>query len=1530
MATSIPLADVLDGFHPAVAAWFRDQLGEPTAAQRLGWPVIASGRNALIAAPTGSGKTLAAFLAALDYLWRIAPNRRGVGILYVSPLKALNEDVSRNLEGPLAAILAQSKAMGDPLPSLRVAVRSGDTPSRERAAIVRKPPDILITTPESLHLLLTSRAREILRGLSHVIVDEIHAVCGNKRGVFLALLLERLAAINCSRFVRIGLSATQRPLEEVARYLGGFARSMSADSPARFEPRPVTIVDTGWRRNLDLEVIWPQCDDLPAVNGSIWPDIERQIAGLVRDHRSTIIFANNRRTVEKLAARLNEAAETDGGDLQRDAVLPPQLRPGTDSTGLEKPDSTERAEDRRPGDGALFRAHHGSISLAERRATEDSLKRGELKAVIATASLELGIDMGAVDLVCQVESPGNVARGLQRVGRAGHVVHGVGKGRLIAKTPADLLEMAALCRAMSHGEIESLRVPHGCLDVLAQQVIACVAMEPWDVPALYDLVRGAYPYRDLSADVFESVLKLISGRFPTPSFRDLRARVVWDRVHNRLASLPGTAQLALVGGGTIPDTGQYPVYLGDGGPRLGELDEEFVYERRIGEAFVLGNSTWRIEALEPHRVLVSKAEGQSAVMPFWRGESTARSIELGEAVGRLCRDLSARLDDPELDAWLTEECRLAPQAARKLRGYIARQKRVAGVVPDDRTIVIESFPDPAGEQSLAVLSPFGGRLHQALRLVLSGVIRERFGLVPAAHHADDGLLFRLPRTEEPLLDLLDCLSPETAERLLREELPHTALFGLRFRQNACRALLMPRPDPAKRTPLWLQRLRAKDLLQVARRFPDFPIVVETVRECLDDDLDLPRLRGLLEGIQAETIRVVRREGQIPSPFASELIFQFTAAHLYEWDQPVRSDRGPGGPTVDLDLLGGLLQDGSVAGRLLPEAIVRVENRLRNHGRPPRTANEMAEHLRLFGDLAAAEIIGGMPTLLEELKREGRALVYEMSGVPEPSRWILAEEEPLYRAAFPANLPIAGYRDGVGISSPDGEGEEARDKIILRYLRTRALIGITDLMSRYPVSAAAATERLERWTEDGRVVRVGEDGGGERWSDRENLTEMVRASVAIRQRESLAVQPEVFAEFLLRFQRVHPGVRGDGIAFVDRVLEQLQGYPASASLWEADLLPRRVTNFRPDWLDEALGTGQWLWRAAGHSASDRRVAFFRRDFSGPILRGAPPPSELSPREETSLALLDSHGASFATDLARRSGLEPSQVRRALDDLLGRGLVTNDRFEPLREGSNTALLALDRASAERRAGRLLRRSLRQPLLGAREGRWSRLERPVDSDEAGLWEWAEVLLGRYGVLTREILDLELWAPAWSDLVHLLSRAEWRGEIRRGFFVEGLSGVQFASDEAAAELLRLSAARDERDALVWVSTTDPANLYGSGAPFDVELLGGGTARLPRVPGNSLVLRRGRPVLVIESYGKRLTTLPSADQTDINSALNFLPNLTSPARRVLKVETYNGAAVIDSAVAPRLAELGFVRDYPAMAYYAGWSQPVPHPARSE
>jgi ATP-dependent Lhr-like helicase len=1469
---------ILGRFLPPVAAWFRAHLGTPTPPQRLGWPAIAEGRNALIVAPTGSGKTLAAFLAALDWLWRTPRRRPGVRILYVSPLKALNEDIRRNLQVPLRGILERAEALRQPLPPLSVAVRSGDTPQADRLKMVRKPPDILITTPESLHLLLTSRSREILRGVSHVIVDEIHSVCGNKRGVFLALLLERLEAIAAGSFVRIGLSATQRPLDEVARYLGGLSRVPDPAGGHRLEPRPVEIIDAGRRKTMDLQVLWPGADEgrFAGPPGSIWPAIEERIHELADAHRSTIVFANNRRTVERLTTRLNERV---------DGVLAPEEADDADADG----------------DTSWFRSHHGSLSLEERRLTEQELKEGSLRGVVSTASLELGIDMGEVDLVCQVESPGNVARGLQRVGRAGHVVHGVSKGRLIAKTPADLLETAALARAMVAGDIEHLAVPRNCLDVLAQQVVACVAMDRWEAPALFDLLRGAYPFHDLPAEAFEGVLRMVSGRFPTGSMRDLRARVAWDRVHNRLAALPGTARLALVEGGTIPDTGQFPIYLGEEGPRLGELDEEFVFERRVGESFVFGNSTWKIDAIEPHRVVVRPAEGDHAVVPFWRGESAPRSPELGQTVGALCREIAGRLDDPALPDWLRAECLTEPRAARQLIRYVARQARVSGIVPDDRTILVESFTDPAGELVLAVLSPLGGRLHQGLKLALLGRIRQRLGIQASCLHNDDGLLIRLPQMAEPPLDLLDGLTADEAERLIRRELPETALYGLRFRQNAARALLMPRPDPSRRTPLWLQRLRAKDLLQVVGKFPDFPIVVETFRECLDHDLELPRLRAVLDAIEAGTIRVAARRGEVASPFASELVFQFTPTYIYEWDDPRRGELRGGGPAVDEDLLDSLLRDGPSARLIDPQAVARVEGRLRRRGLAPRSVEEMAETLRALGDLAPSDLFGPLETYLEALRAEGRAALVELPGTEEPPRWISAEEGTLYATAFPAR------------GEPDLDALEA---IILRYLRTHAMIGQAELLRRYPVAPEIAAELLERWTERGEVIRL-DDHAEARWADRSNLTDIRRLTVAIRRGESVAVEPEVFADFLARRQHLHPSSQVEGVEGLERVLECLQGFAATASLWEDHLLPRRVRGYRPAWLDELLAGGRWLWRAAGEGRDEPLVALVPREFAGGW-PASPEAAEGSDDEAKVREALGRRGAQFAADLSRTLAMEPSRLRRALRQLLLRGLVANDRLDPVRPGALDMLASLDAASAVA-SGRAGRARPRRTHPGRPEGRWFLLE-PSPGGEGHFQGWIDVLLERYGVLTRELAALEPWAPPWAELAPWLARRELRGELRRGYFVEGFSGVQYASDDAAEALAGRAAPGASAGDEVLVSARDPANLYGSGAPLDIPLLDGGKARLVRAEGHALVMRGGRPVLIIESLGKRLTGLPSAALDERDAALARVLELAGPSRRVVRVETFNGEPACLSPIAPRLAGLGFVRDYPAMVYYAAWS----------
>jgi len=1497
-------ADPLDLFLPPVQRWFRAALGEPTAAQRLGWPAIAAGQNTLILAPTGSGKTLAAFLACLDALWRQPSLPRGVRVLYISPLKALNNDIHRNLQAPLEGITQTANDMGLSLPALEAAVRTGDTPAAERQRLIRRPPHILITTPESLHLLLTSRARETLRGITHCIVDEIHALCTNKRGVFLALLLERLQALQparsaskgtsdpCSRcglagsgFVRIGLSATQRPLEEVARYLGG----SEPDDEGNWQPRSVTIVDAGMRKDLDLRVLSPVDQFGPLPEKSIWPSIYRLLGDEIRQHRSTIVFANNRRAAERITAFLNDDEE-------------------------------------------IARAHHGSVALEVRQQIETALKEGRLPAVVATASLELGIDMGAVDLVCQVESPGNVARALQRVGRAGHLVGQKSKGRLIPKTQADLLEQAVLAREMVAGRVEEIRVPINCLDVLAQQLVACTAMDDWSVPELFALVRRAYPYRDLSPQAFETTLEMISGRYrfadssdpklqpPNARLAALQPRVSWDRVHNRLLALPGSQHMALINGGTIPDTGQYAAYTSNGA-RIGELDEEFIYERRVGDTFLLGTNAWRLESIEADRVIVSPAEGAPAMVPFWKGENTGRSYDLGCAIGAFLRELAELLEQPGCLDWLQTEFHLESKAARNIRYHIGRQLLVAGCLPTDRTLVIEASRDQLGDWQVVLLSPLGNRLHLSLRLALEGRLRQRLGYQPQCMHHDDGILIRLTDTDEPIIDLFAGLTPENVEGLILDELADSALFALRFRQNAARSLLLPRLQPGKRAPLWLQRLRGRDLLQVARRHADFPIIAETFRECLHDHLDVPRLQQLLADIQAGRVNVVTRRAETPSPFAAGLLFSFTIAFMYQQDG-VEAD-GDRAHTLDRQLLEQLVAPERQGHLLDPRAVHQVERRLRGVGQPPRSVTEMAEWLRRLGDLTPEELEGPMAAFLEQLETEGRACRVELPMTPalrgSSVRWVAVEDAQAYQQAFGlGNAPSASVE----------QRQVAGATILARFLATHALVGLADVLARYPFEPAWARRQLEEWAKAGRIVTVSApEGETVQWSDPANLEQVQRGSLGILRREVVTCSPPQFSDFLLRWQGLHPETRrGESEGLAD-VLARLQGLPLDAEVWERTVLPSRVPGYQPRWLDEWIAGGAGLWICQGTQADGGeigRVAFFSREMLRQLpLRVVSDAPALGADADRVLDHLRARGASFLTDLAADLGMSPGAARAALGVLMRHCMVTNDHYSAVRHPPSAIRHPLPAIghppSPSRRSG------LRTADRGQRmEGRWSIVPWGHPEPEAHAIAQAALLLERYGIVARELALLDPWLLPWRILYEVLSRMELAGEVRRGYFVEGLSGAQFALPEAARQLQELHLPSTATAPPVLLHSMDPANLYGSGAPFDIPLLDGGTRPLLRRPGNWLILQAGRPVLLIEQHGKRLTALASASRDEVAAAVACLPGIFDnqrglSARHKLTVEEWNGQPITSSEGRALLETAGFVRDYQAMTLYAVW-----------
>jgi len=1528
MSPSSTSDDVLDLFHPAVAEWFRTCVGTPTPPQALGWPVIAAGEHTLILAPTGSGKTLAAFLACLDQLWKTPGSGRGVQLLYVSPLKALNNDIYRNLHRPLEGVQATARTRGEELPKLRIGLRTGDTTTQERQRQLRTPPHVLITTPESLNLLLTSKGRDILHTVRWCIVDEIHVLCPNKRGVFLAILLERLQQL-AGNFARIGLSATQRPLEEVARYLGGLEYASG-----ELRQRPVHIVDTGLRKQHDLLVVNPVERFGPLPERSVWPSVYRYLYDEVRRHRSTIIFANNRRSVERITTALNELHEESGMRGQASAVHGPtgstispveSAQPGQTPSGI--------AHETLPPDysGAqLVRAHHGSVSLEMRRQTEQLLKEGRLAAVVATASLELGIDMGAVDLVCQVESSGNIARGLQRVGRAGHLVGGQSKGRLIPKTLPDLLEQAALVREMAAGRVEALHVPTGCLDLIAQQVVTMVSVETWEVPRLYAVLRQAYPLRDLTPEAFESVLEMVSGRFPAEAFRELRARITWDRVHNQLHALPGSKQLALLNGGTIPDTGQYAAYISGTTNRVGELDEEFVFERRVGDVFMLGTTAWRIEQIEADRVNVTRAEGMPAVMPFWRGEKVSRSTDLGDSMGQLITETLTRLsqDRPGTQRWLEEECLLDNHAAENLVYYLKRQIETAGAVPGHATILCEAFRDQIGDWHLAILSTLGSRFHLTLRFALESLWREQFGYQPYCLHHDDGLLLRLADASDPPLDLLTRLDPATVERRVLQELADSALFAIRFRQNAARALMLPTGPPDKRSPFWLQRLKARNLLQVARQHPRFPVVIETHRECLHDHLDVDRLQIVLQGIKEGRVKLVTRRAETPSPFAGQLLFGFTAAFMYDDDKVEL--RGGGQPaSVDKNLLDQLLSPHSFNHLLDPRAIEQVDKRLQGVGLAPRSAEELAEWVRRLGDVREEEIPAPALEFVPELVQQGRLAKWVVPGRKEP-RWILQEDADIY------------HRSATGAA-------DASTTILRRYLLTHALVGVEDVLARYPFERHWVEEQLRGWSRSGSAVAL------ESWGDRptvafaapENLEQVQRGSLSLRRKEIPTVPPATFALFIQRWQGRHPEVQVGGPDGLRAALERLQGLTLPRELWEHTVLPARVPGYHPRLLDDVMLSGEWLWACC--SADDGRggVCFVRRDqlqhYPYPHVE-MPIASDAAPVHD----LLRERGAMFQVDIATTLNLPPGSVKAALWLLVDLGLLTNDCFDVLRR--------TDTDDEPVSPKRVTLRAMRYQRVQFPEGRWSLLPWGQPETECRALFEVQLLLERYGIVARDLAVQDPSLLPWRILYEVLSRLELTGEVRRGYFVEGLSGAQFALPEAVTQLAELRNHPSEQEPVVLLHALDPANLYGPSAPLgwpfprsDVVAPGAADASPPSEPchgdtippnnnglspagftwsrraGNWLVMKAGRILLAVEGQGKRLWPAPTATDEELFEAVQVLVEMLrtgygTDLRAKLVVEEWNGWPAVTGPARVLLEAAGFVRDYQAMRLYAAWA----------
>ncbi|NES28385.1 ATP-dependent helicase [Micromonospora terminaliae] len=1528
-------AAVLAEFGAATREWFTAAFAAPTPAQEGAWRSVAAGRNALVVAPTGSGKTLAAFLWSLDRLAKEPPPaeaRQRCRVLYVSPLKALAVDVERNLRAPLTGIRQAATRLGLTPPDITVGMRTGDTPADERRAFARTPPDILITTPESLFLLLTSAARDSLRGVRTVIVDEVHAVAGTKRGAHLALSLERLDALLETPAQRIGLSATVRPIDVCARFLGG-ARPVDVVQPPTSKTIEVSVqVPVEDMTRLDEQE--PPEDALGGLGprrASIWPAVEERVFSLIRSHRSTIVFTNSRRSAERLCARLNElaaeeleaAATPDGGGLVDDAG--PARRRGAEAFG--GPVGPLRAP-RQPAEvmaqsgaaaGAppvIARAHHGSVSREERKHIEEALKSGQLPAVVATSSLELGIDMGAVDLVVQIEAPPSVAAGLQRVGRAGHQVGAVSRGVVFPKHRGDLLSCTVVAERMGEGAIEELHYPRNPLDVLAQQIVAMVALEPWRLGDLAVLVRRAAPFAELPDSALHAVLDMLSGRYPSTAFAELRPRLVWDRAADVLTGRPGAQRLAVTSGGTIPDRGLFGVFLAgaERAARVGELDEEMVYESRVGDVFLLGSSSWRIEEITPDRVLVSPAPGQAARMPFWKGDQLGRPVELGRAIGARVRallrqsdaDAVAALRAGGLDGW----------AAGNLMTYLREQKEATRSLPDDRTVVVERFRDELGDWRLAVHSVLGARVNGPWALAIGRRLAERYGVDAQVMPSDDGIVVRLPDTadEPPGADVV-VFDPDEIAQLVEESVGTSALFASRFRECAARSLLLPRRDPRRRQPLWQQRQRAAQLLDVAREYADFPVTLEAARECLQDVFDQPALAQLMRDLGARKVRLVEVESERPSPFARSLLFGYVGAFLYEGDAPL-AERRAAALALDSGLLGELLGRVDLRELLDPAVLAETERQLRwrTEQRRPRDAEDVVELLRVVGDLSEAELAErGVPAgWLGELEAARRVLRVRVAG---EDRWVVVEDAARLRDALGVALPV-GVAEAYLAPVADPLGD-----LVARYARTHGPFAAATCAARFGLGVFVVEQALRRLAATGRVVsgEFAPDSVGTQWCDAEVLRLLRRRSLAALRREIEPVPPRALAAFLPRWQQVGSSARG--VEAVAATVEQLQGAAVPASALERLVLPARVADYSPAQLDELCASGEVVWAGSGAiSGGDGWVTLAYADVAPLLL---PPPDEaltLTPLHEAVLDALADGQALFFRSLSDRVGsTDDTALTAAVWDLVWAGHLTNDTLAPLRAALGGGGAHRSRPTAARtryrRPGRVALPSRGGPPTVA--GRWSRLpERDLDPTRRAA-ALADLLLERHGVVTRGAVMAEQVTGGFAAVYPVLSALEERGAARRGYFVEGLGAAQFAVPGAVDRIRALADPADDSRSrggpTVVLAATDPANPYGAALPWPDRVVDSGDGAAPatghragRKAGALVVLVGGDLVLYVERGGR--TILSFTDDTDTLAAAGkaLADAVHSGALGAISVERADGEAVHSSPLRDALTAAGF------------------------
>ena len=1567
----------LAAFEPATRAWFMSAFDAATPVQVAAWAAIGAGEHTLVIAPTGSGKTLAAFLHAIDRLFRVRAQQPrvpgdGTGVLYISPIKALGADVHRNLQVPLEGVNAQRALRGDPALALSVAIRSGDTTSAERARLLRRPPDILITTPESLFLMLTSKARDSLRDVHTVIIDEIHAVAGSKRGTHLALSLERLDAVAQQPVQRIGLSATVRPVEQVAGFLGG--------------DRPVTVVNPPSDRQLDVRIVVPVEDmaDIPSPLGeggtalagrvgSIWPHVEASILDQVLSRRATIVFANSRGVAEKLTARLNELY---ADRLARDPGLHAPPAAAQDAVPAEGHYASFNGGTSGRVSGAatlIARSHHGSVSKEQRREIEQALKSGELRCVVATSSLELGIDMGRVDLVIQVAAPPSVASALQRVGRASHQVGGTSTGLVYPRTRRDLIDATVAIERMLAGRIEAVDPPQNPLDVLAQQTVAAAAMDTLDVDAWFARVRRAAPYRTLPRSAFDATLDMLTGRYPSDDFAGFRPRLVWNRQTGTLEARPGAKQLAVTSGGTIPDRGMFGVVLPEGeeragSRRVGELDEEMVHESRVNDVITLGATSWRIEQITHDQVVVTPAPGRSARLPFWRGEGVGRPAELGEAVGAFIAALERAADEGERPAAMTERlqaCGLGSNAIDNIYGLLDEQRQATGVLPTDRRLVVERCRDENGDWRLMLHSPYGRRVHDPWALAMAARIRERWGVDPAVVASDDGIIARIPDTAGrlPGADLF-LFDPEQVRREVARAVGTSALFAARFRECAARALLLPRRSPGRRSPLWQQRLRAAELLAIAQRYPDFPILIEAARECLQDVYDLQALGALMQRLAEGSVAIAEVTTEVPSPFAANLLFGYVAEFMYGTDVPL-AERRASVLSLDDGLLADLLGQVDM-GELLDAAVVDQVGAELQRLAPARRAKGregVADLLRELGPLSLPEVARRLVDEaaiehLHALERDHRALRIPLAG---SEHWAAVEDATRLRDALGIALPALPPH-AVLPPSTDPLGE-----LLARYARTHAPFTTAQVATAFGVGVVVADAALEQLQAQGKVlrgsfglVRQGLDAvdgmpaplalAHHEWVADDVLRRLRTRSLQAARAATRPVAQDAYALLLLERQGLvpdaAPAVRVahastaalHGIDGVARVVELLAGVSAPASVWESQILPARVGDYAPGMLDELLATGSVLW--AGHARigdDDGLVSLHLQEVAFETLP-VPTVTDLSPLQQAIVAVLGEGGAYFARALAMAvqgrlaatatdpdtvPAITPDTLHAALWDLVWAGHVTTDIWSPLRglAGTRTPRPRVVRPTRRQRDPRWIdmagpgehtdtsptaAASFAAPSLA---GRWSLLPRETTSDTVRAVALADGLLDRHAIVTRGAAVAEGIVGGFPALQQVYRGMEDAGRVLRGRFVTGLGGAQFAE---RATVDRLRAIADTLQAapspvVVGLSALDPANPFGSVLPWPAHTA---TLRPVRRAGALVVIGAGRPLMYLAQGGRQLLTWFDAAQAGADltrAACQALAAALGRGRRGrFTLELINDAPVGRDALTDALRAAGF------------------------